>query len=119
MDIAGYVHDSGQPTAHFNVLREKGLDVRRVIVDETAPLYFIGLEKEYPPMLLIVADQDMENRYEQTVLVRSTMEHFGYDLSKAELKLMHGRHCAHVSADNGSGENVLGTIVRDFILKKI
>lgn len=119
MDISGYVHDSGQPTAHFNVLREKGMDVRRVVIDETAPLYFVGLEKEYPPMLFIVADQDMENRYEQTVLVRSTMDHFGYDLSKAELKLMHGRHCAHVSADNEQGENVLGTIVRDFILKEI
>ena len=79
MDISGYVHDSGQPTAHFNVLKEKGMDFRRVIVDETAPLYFVGLEKEYPPMLFIVADQDMENRYEQTVLVLSTMDHFGYD----------------------------------------
>ena len=70
-------------------------------------------------MLLIVADQDMENRYEQTVLVRSTMEHFAYDLSKVELKLMHGRHCAHVSADDENGENILGTIVRDFILNKV
>ena len=119
MDISGFVHDSGQPTSHFNVLKEMGKDFRRVIVDETAPLYFVGIDPEYPPMLLIVADQDMENRYEQTVLVRSTMEHFEYDMSKVELKLMHGRHCAHVSADNEQGENVLGTIVRDFILKEI
>ena len=117
--VAGYFHDAGQPTTHFNVLREKGMDVRRVVIDETAPLYFVGIDQEYPPMLLIVADQDMENRYEQTVLVRSTMDHFGYDLSKVELKIMHGRHCAHVSADNEQGENVLGTIVRDFILKEI
>ena len=26
MDICGFVHDSGQPTAHFNVLKEKGVD---------------------------------------------------------------------------------------------
>ena len=119
MNISGFVHDSGQPTSHFNVLKEMGKDFRRVIVDETAPLYFVGLEKEYPPMLFIVADQDMENRYEQTVLVRSTMEHFEYDMSKVELKLMHGRHCAHVSADDENGENILGTIVRDFILNKV
>ena len=47
------------------------------------------------------------------------MDHFGYDLSKAQMKLMHGRHCAHVSADDENGENVLGTIVRDFILEQI
>lgn len=119
MDISGFVHDSGQPTSHFNVLKAKGLDFRRLIVDETAPLYFVGIDPEYPPMIFLIADHDMENRYEQTVLVRSTMEHFGYDLSKAELKLMQGRHCAHLSADSEQGENVFGTIIRDFILKII
>lgn len=119
MDISGYIHDSGQPTSHFNVLKEKRIDFRRVIVDETAPMYFVGTEPQYPPMLFIVADQDMENRYEQTVLMLSTMKHFEYDLSKTELKVMHGKHCAHVSADNEQDENVLGTIVRDFILKQI
>lgn len=117
MDITGFVHDSGQPTSHFNVLKAKGLDFRRLIVDETAPLYFVGIDPEYPPMIFLIADQDMENRYEQTVLVRSTMEHFGYDLSKAELKLLHGRHCAHLTMDNERGENVFGMIVRDFIIK--
>ena len=28
-NIAGYVHDAGQPTAHFNVLKERGIDSRR------------------------------------------------------------------------------------------
>lgn len=32
---------------------------------------------------------------------------------------MQGRHCAHVSADDAQGENVLGTIVREFVLKTI
>lgn len=35
-DIAAYIHDAGQPTSHFNVLKELGKDSRRVIVDETA-----------------------------------------------------------------------------------
>ena len=48
-DIAGYWHDAGQPTSHFNVLKYSGKDSRRVIVDETAPLYFIGLEEKYLP----------------------------------------------------------------------
>jgi len=49
-EISGYIHDAGQPTTHFNVLRERGLDSRRVIVDEAAPVYFVGLEKEYAPI---------------------------------------------------------------------
>ena len=33
-DIAGYIHDAGQPTTHFNVLRERGLDERKIVVDD-------------------------------------------------------------------------------------
>ena len=50
-DITGYIHDSGQPTSHFTVLNHSGTDPRRVIVEERAPLYFVGLEKSYSPML--------------------------------------------------------------------
>jgi hypothetical protein len=109
--IAGFIHDAGQPTSHFNVLRERGLDSRRLIIDETAPLYFIGQEPEYAPMLFIVSDNDMENRYEQTMLVLSTLKHFRYDQSKIALKVMNGTHCHYVSRY----ENGLGTLVHEFI----
>ena len=33
--LGGFVFDAGQPTAHFNVLREKGIDPKRVIIDDT------------------------------------------------------------------------------------
>ena len=46
-DIDAYIHDAGQPTSHFNVLKEFGRDSRRVIVDETAPMYFVGEAKSY------------------------------------------------------------------------
>ena len=109
--IAGFIHDAGQPTSHFNVLREQGIDSRRVIVDKTAPLYFIGQEPEYAPMLFIVSDNDMENRYEQTMLVLSTLKHFRYDQSKIALKVMNGTHCHYVRRY----ENGLGTLVHEFI----
>ena len=48
--ITGYFHDAGQPTAHFNVLKYRGIDPKRVIVDETAPLYHVGLATAYPRM---------------------------------------------------------------------
>lgn len=109
--IKGYIHDAGQPTTHFNVLRERGLDSRLVIVDEAAPLYYIGREKEYPPMLFIVSDNDMKNRYEQIQLVLSTMKHFGYDEGKIDYRLMHGTHCHY------SGTEAFGEIICDFVCK--
>ena len=79
--IAGYFFDAGQPTTHFNVLREGGLDTRLVRVDEAAPIYFIG-QPESPETLpgyeFVVADNDMAGRLEQTELLCRTMFHVGY-----------------------------------------
>ena len=79
LEISGWVHDAGQPTAHFVVLKNSGFDSKRIIVDETAPLYFIGVEKSHSPMHFIVSDNDMQNRYEQTLLLVSTLKHFGHN----------------------------------------
>ena len=113
-DIAGFIHDAGQPTCHFNVLRERGVDTRRVIIDDSAPLYHIGEDAQYPPMLIIVSDDDMQNRYEQTMLLVSTLKHFGYS-EKVELKVMNGKHCAYVNAVDQNSESVFGKTVTAFI----
>lgn len=115
-DIAGYVHDAGQPTCHFNVLRERGLDTKRVIIDESAPLYHITDERSYPPMLVIVSDNDMENRYEQTILLMSTLKHFGHT-ENVTLQVMHGRHCAYVKKTDENGDSILGKLVLELIHK--
>jgi len=112
LEIAGWFHDAGQPTKHFNVLKYSGEDERRVIVDESAPLYHIGTQKEHSPMRFIVSDNDMENRYEQTMLVLSTMKHFGY--SRYDHKVMHGKHCHYCNTVDGK-EGGLGALVLDFI----
>ena len=111
-DIAGYIHDAGQPTSHFNVLREKGIEPKRVIVDETAPLYHIGAEENYSQMMFIVSDNDMESRLEQTMLTKSTLKRFGYD---ADVKIMHGNHCEYVGKENENGESILGEIIYSYI----
>lgn len=116
-DIAGFIHDAGQPTCHFNVLREQGFDRRRVIVDETASLYHIGADRNYPPMLIIVSDNDMTNRYEQTMLLVSTLKHFNYE-QKVFLKVMSGTHCAYVKAKDEDGKSVFGKIVSGFVGEK-
>ncbi len=93
MDIAGFLHDAGQPTTHFNVLKyDRGIDFRRVIVDEAAPLYYIGVEPEYPPQLHLVSTNDIKCRHTQLKLVMETMEFFEYDMSKTELRVYEGRH---------------------------
>ena len=113
-DISGFIHDAGQPTCHFNVLRERGIDSRRVIVDDSAPLYHIGADEQYAPMLMIVSDHDMQNRYEQAMLVVSTLKHFGHS-EKVQLKVMNGTHCAYVNAVDENGKSVFGKMVLAFI----
>ncbi len=114
MDIDGFVHDAGQPTAHFNVLRERGIDSRRVIIDESAPLYHIGTANEYPHMIFVVSDDDMKGRLAQTELLVETLRHFDYDESKFEMKLMHGTHCHYVRQPG-----VFSRIVAEFIAKTL
>ncbi|MBQ8409565.1 MAG: alpha/beta hydrolase [Clostridia bacterium] len=113
--IAGWVHDAGQPTAHYNVLRERGIDTRRVIVDDSAPLYHVGERSEYSPMLFIVSDNDLQNRYEQTMLMQSTLKHFGHGDKAVSVRYMHGKHCEYVNQSDENGNSVFGQIVEEFI----
>ena len=114
-DVDGWIHDAGQPTTHFNVLRERGVDSRRVIVDEAAPLYHIGKAERYSPMLFIVSDNDMENRYEQTMLVLSTLKHFRYDMQQVQLQVMHGTHCHYVFATDENGRMPFADLIINYI----
>ena len=115
-DIDGYIHDAGQPTSHFNVLKEMGKDSRRLIVDETAPMYFVGTAREYAPMLFIVADDDMFGRYEQTMLMISGMKHFGHE-DKIYFKEMHGKHSSYDYAVDDDGGSTFGKIIEEFVKK--
>ena len=91
--IAGYFCDSGQPTVHFNILRERRLDTRLIRVDEAAPLWHVKPVTDpakLPRVALIVADNDMENRLEQNRLLRRTMLHLGWPAEKVPFTLMEG-----------------------------
>lgn len=114
-DINGYVHDAGQPTAHFNVLKERGLDSRRIIVDDTAPLFHVGLAESYSPMLIIYSDNDMVNRPQQTEVLLTTLKHFGYDSNKISVTVKNGKHCAYVSRLDESGESEFAKMIFPFI----
>lgn len=113
-DIAGYIHDAGQPTSHFNVLCEQKIDPRRVIIDETAPIYHVGTEESYSNMVFIISDNDMEGRFEQTMLMEATLKHFGHSV---DMKHMHGSHCEYVEKIDDEGNSILGEIIYSHIEK--
>ena len=115
--ISGWFHDAGQPTTHFNVLRERGIDSRRVVIDEAAPLFHIGEAPAYAPMHFVVCDTDIASRYEQTMLVLSTLRHFKYDMSTVSHQVLEGRHCWYITAKDEAGDSVLGKLVLDFLNK--
>lgn len=117
VNIDGFIHNAGQPTAHFNVLKERGIDPRRVIVDESAPLYHVGTSQRYAPMLFIVSEEDMTNRYEQTMLMVSTLKHFEYD--RFELTVLPGGHCECIGQKDENGQSILGKMIYNFICKGV
>lgn len=113
--ISGYIMDAGQPTVHFNVLKERGLDTRRVIIDEAAPIYHITDTRKYPPMYIIVSDRDMENRYEQTVLLVSTLKHFGH-VDNVKFQVMENSgHCSYIGAYDENGKSIFANMIDQFI----
>lgn len=116
--LNGFIHDAGQPTTHFSILRERGIDIRRVVIDEAAPLFHIGKDLEYAPMLFIVSDNDMKNRYEQTMLVLSTLKHFKYDQSKIALKVMNGTHTHYVNKQDENGNFVFADMINNYIASR-
>lgn len=115
-EISGYFMDAGQPTSHFNVLRERGFASNRVIVDETAPLFYVEDGRKYAPMEIIVSDHDMENRFEQTQLLLSTLKHCGADMSKVIYKCVkNSNHCEYINKQDKNGRYVFANMVKEFI----
>lgn len=112
--VAGWIHGSAQPTDHFNVLRERGYDTKRVMVTPAAPLYHID-RATFAPMMILTSNCDIANRMNQNILVKSTLEHFG-DKSEIDLRILSGGHCAFVKPrEDGTIEQV--EISKDFIIK--
>ena len=67
-------------------------------------------------MKIIVADNDMKNRYEQTMLIMSTLRNFNYDMSKITLEVM--ENCTHTSywgKKKEDGRGLCADMICDFI----
>ena len=114
-DFAGFFHDAGQPTTHFNVLKERGLDSRRVIVDEAAPLYYVGTDMDLPPMHFVISDDDIPGRYEQTMLMLSALKDFGADPGRVTYEVRHGGHTHYCKELDENGNSVYAQMILRFI----
>lgn len=112
-DISGYVFDAGQPTTHFSVLSERGINSKRQIIDDAAPIYHIDAAQNYPPMLILVADRDMANRYEQTQLMIDTLKWNGHE--DIEYYCLHSTHCRYNNRFDENCESILGKKIFNFI----
>lgn len=100
-DVVGWVFDAGQPTTHFNVLRERGLDPRRVVVDEASPLYHVGTRGELAPVLLVLASEDVAGRLEQTNVLLATLRELGL-AERVRVEVMEGyQHSAYLGEPEG------------------
>lgn len=99
--VVGWVFDAGQPTTHFNVLRERGLDPDRVVVDEAAPLFHIGPTTAPAPTLVLLAGDDIPGRREQTDLVLATLRAYGADDGVRTVVIDGQQHSEYLGTDAG------------------
>lgn len=110
LDIDGFIHDAPQLTTHFSVLEKKGLSNKRVIIDEAAPLFYVGTEQEYPNMLFINAENDARTRLSQTKLACAVLKNLGHG-DKVQSVVLPGIHCAYVN----DPDQEFGKLILNFI----
>ena len=117
-DITAYIHDAGQPTTHFNVLKERGIDPASVVRDEAAPIYH-AKKCDYPPMRVIVSDNDIKDRREQTEELIEKLVRCGYQREKLDYTVTHGTHVWYVTKADENGKNEFAKLIIPFIKKHI
>ena len=115
-DVHGWLIESGQPTVHFEVLRQSGEDVTQQIVDERAPLYYVDGKTQFNKMLLLAYTDDIENRLNQNVLLYETLRK-RCPSSQAELRILYGQHCVS-STTPCRGKYVYTDILLNFVNSK-
>lgn len=80
--IAGLVPFSGHTITHFTVRAERGIDGKRPIVDDMAPLFHV--RPDAPPILFITGDRNLEmlGRYEENAYMWRMMKVAGHEKSE-------------------------------------
>ena len=102
--IKGWIIDSAQTTAHFNVLKKEfGVNPLTQCINEYAPQYFVNENTKFSKMLLIYYQKDMPCRPEQNKLFYASVLAFE---PKADIQCVElaGEHCHGSSVKEEDGE---------------
>lgn len=114
-DIEGWIIEAGQPTTHFNVLVEDGLDSQLQRIDEKAPLYYIDGTTKFKKLLLITYTNDIACREAQTLLTYQTILNYNPN-AKVEMRTYEGNHC--INSTTAYRDNYIhADIIIDYINK--
>ena len=102
--IKGWIIDSAQTTAHFNVLHyELGAHTLAQRINEFAPLFFVDNDTAFTKMLLIFYEEDMPCRYEQNLLFYKTIKAFNKE-ADVSYQVLNGTHCHGSCVKDEDGE---------------
>jgi acetyl esterase/lipase len=112
-DIAGYIPISGQTDSHWTVRAERGIGRDEALIDESAPLFFAG--KKTAPMLLIVAEHDLEGRVQLNEQLLQAMHKGGH--TDVELHQIASRNHVSLVTHIAEKEDKTATLILDFISK--
>jgi len=119
--VHGYIFDAGQPTTHFNVLRERGMDTAAIRVDEAAPVFYLTENYKANPhqkYFVICAENDFPGRPEQNQMMIKAMIVHGCDESQITYKEMKGfTHAQYVGMPDENGHYPYAAMLGEFILK--
>ncbi len=74
--VTGYLSESAQQFAHFNVMNDRGLDGRLERIDETAPIYYVHEGMRSKPLRLLFYSDDMPCRPEENRLMLASLRRF-------------------------------------------
>lgn len=114
-EIQGWLIDSAQTTAHFNVLmQETGAHRYAERINKYAPLYFLNENTKFSKMLLILYDQDIACRYEQNMLFYKNVLAYNKD-AKIEYKLLNGKHCSSTTQYDENGETLFVKLLLEWL----
>ena len=116
--IVGWISDSAQTTAHYNILRyEQGEHKYAQRINEVAPLYYVGPNTTFSHMLLIFYENDMPCRPEQNMLFYRSVLTF-YPEADIEYKQLPGKHCHGSSKKDEDGEYAFIKTAADWLRRK-
>ena len=103
-DISGWIIESAQTTSHYNIInKEKGINPKKQMIDEFAPLYYVDENTSFSKMLLFYYDNDMPCRPEQNKLFVATLKNYNPKVD-IEVKVLSGGHCFGSTYKDSDGE---------------